>query len=71
LTGLEYVSSAGAGVLIGWVGTLRDKNGDLVLVNPQPSVQAVFDMIGLTKCMSIADQRSHALKLISQPPAQF
>ena len=32
--GLGYVSSAGAGVFIGAVGTCQDNNGNVVLVQP-------------------------------------
>lgn len=70
LTNLDYVSSAGAGVLLGWFGTLQEKQGNLIIVKPQPKVKSVFDMVGLSKCIAIAQERNVALKIISQISTQ-
>jgi anti-anti-sigma factor len=65
LTELEYVSSAGAGVLLGWCGVLEEKQGRMVIINPQPKVQMVFDMLGLPNFITIVNNRAAALKLLS------
>lgn len=49
LSGLDYISSAGAGVFIGAIGTAQDNNGNIVLVRPSASVKEVFDLLGLSQ----------------------
>jgi len=61
LTDLEYVSSAGAGVLIAALSEAKEHSGELVLVNPRESVREVFDLLGLTQLFRLADDREEAL----------
>lgn len=53
LAGVEYISSAGAGVFIGSLATAQESGGDIVLVNPTPNVQEVFDLLGLSQIFKI------------------
>lgn len=62
LSAVLYISSAGAGVLIGAIGTLQENGGDLVLVNPSANVKEVLDLLGLSSIFPIATSRDEALK---------
>jgi len=59
---VHYVSSAGAGVLIGAVGTARENGGDLVLMKPHPAVRAVLDSLGLSAVFQIVETEAQALR---------
>jgi anti-sigma B factor antagonist len=62
LSGLKYISSAGAGVFIGAIGTARDFGGDIVLLSPTMNVREVFDLLGLSTIFSIVDTEEEAVK---------
>ena len=62
LSRLDYISSAGAGVFIGAIGTAQENDGNIVLVNPTQNVKEVFDLLGLTQIFPFADSKEHALK---------
>jgi anti-anti-sigma factor len=60
LTNLDYISSAGAGVLISAIGTAQENNGNIVIVKPTPSVKEVLDLLGLSHIFVIAQDRNSA-----------
>ena len=62
LSKVDYISSAGAGVFIGAIGTAQENDGNIVLVNPTQNVKEVFDLLGLTQIFPFADSKEHALK---------
>ena len=53
LSGLEYISSTGLGVLIEVYKRLYGKGHTMRLVNLKPNVRAVFGFAGLEKVLSI------------------
>lgn len=53
LTRLRYITSAGAGVFIGSIGMAQECGGDLVLVRPQPNVEQILELLGLTRIFAI------------------
>ncbi len=53
LAGVEYISSAGAGVFIGSLALAQEKGGNIVLVNPTENVKEVFDLLGLSQIFTI------------------
>jgi len=55
LAGVEYISSAGAGVFIGSLTTAQESGGNIVLVNPTPNVREVFDLLGLSTIFNIVN----------------
>ena len=63
LSELQYISSAGAGVFIGAIGTAQESNGNIVILKPTPNVREVFDLLGLSQIFSFKDTREEALKL--------
>ena len=60
LEGVEYISSAGAGVFIGSLTLAQESGGNIVLVNPTPNVREVFDLLGLTQIFTIVNDLEEA-----------
>ena len=65
LAGVEYISSAGAGVFIGAHSESRDNGGKVVLLNPSENVKEILDLLGLTSIFTIAEDRQSALAALS------
>jgi anti-sigma B factor antagonist len=65
LDGLDYIASAGAGVLVGAAGLAREKGGDLVLLGPKPHVREVFDLLGLSQMFEIAEDKESAIAALT------
>ena len=47
LSATDFISSSGVGLLVGTVQTLREKNGDLVLMNLTKLVNDIFDVLNI------------------------
>jgi anti-sigma B factor antagonist len=62
---LQYVSSAGAGVFIGAVGTCQDNDGNVVLVQPSQEVQEIFEMLGVYQIFPVVQSRAQAMEAFS------
>jgi anti-sigma B factor antagonist len=60
LSGLDYISSAGAGVFIGAIGTAQENDGNIILMKPSPTVKEVFDLLGLSQIFTFKDDRDSA-----------
>ncbi len=58
---VDYISSAGAGVFIGALGKAQEGQGDIVLMNPRPTVLEVFDLLGLTQIFTFVKSRKEAV----------
>ena len=52
---LSVMTSAGAGVFVGAVVMAQERGGALAIVRPSPSVQQVFDVLGLGGLFPIED----------------
>lgn len=52
-SGLDYLSSAGAGVLISAIGVAQEHDGNIVLVQPRTQVKEVLDLLGLCQILPI------------------
>lgn len=63
---LEYISSAGAGVFIGAVGTCQDHDGNIVLVQPSPDVKEIFEMLGVFQIFPVVADRTQAVEIFAQ-----
>ena len=58
---VDYISSAGAGVLIGARSESQENGGDIVLLNPTENVKEVFDLLGLTQIFKVVGDKATAL----------
>ena len=55
MAGVDFIDSAGLGVLIGAVGRLRERGGRLVLRHLQPAPRKVIDITGLEHVFELVD----------------
>lgn len=65
LLGVEYISSAGLGVLLKTANAVREKRGRLVLCSLGRSVREVFQIAGFTAIFTIEDSQERALALFA------
>lgn len=65
LSKLEYISSAGAGVFIGAIGTAQENEGNIVLMRPTAPVRDVFDLLGLSQIFPFVSDAEEALRVFS------
>ena len=63
---LEYISSAGAGVFIGAVGTCQENDGNVVLVQPSREVKEIFELLGVYQIFPVVETRKGALDLFTR-----
>ena len=61
LEGLDFIDSAGLGVLVGGLKRARTTDGDLVLVCTSRSVLKVFEITGLTRVFELHGAREAAV----------
>lgn len=60
LDGVEYIDSAGLGVLVGMLARCRERGGDLVVVCSAPRIRRVFDITKLGQILAIHDTEAEA-----------
>jgi anti-sigma B factor antagonist len=53
LTAVDFVDSAGLGVVVGALRRLRAHDGDLVVVCPEPRIRRVFEMCDLDRVFAL------------------
>jgi len=57
---LNYISSAGLGVFMGFIEEIREKKGDIKLSNMSDKVFKVFDLLGFPALYQIFKDESEA-----------
>lgn len=63
--GLNYISSAGLGAIMGLIETVRDNGGDILLCNLQDNVHAIFDTLGFTQLYRVFATDVEAFQALS------
>ena len=63
-SGLEYVSSTGIGSFTSFLKTLKPKGGDLVLLEIQPKVYEVFQLLGFSQFFAIKESLEEAISFL-------
>ncbi|MFH1282460.1 MAG: STAS domain-containing protein [bacterium] len=58
---LDYISSAGMGLLVGWIDSFRSNNGDILIASLKQNVLKVFKILGFNKIFNIFDNETQAL----------
>ena len=61
LGGVSYISSAGWGVFMGEIKDIRDKGGDLKIVQMSPEVFEVFEMLEFNRILNYYDSLEEAI----------
>lgn len=59
---LNYISSAGLGVFMGFIDEVRTKNGDIKFSNMPGKIFQVFDLLGFPLLYEIFDDEKEALE---------
>lgn len=59
---LNYISSAGLGVFMGFIETIRENKGDIKLVSMNPKIFRVFDLLGFPTLYDILENEDDARK---------
>ncbi len=62
LCDLNYISSAGLGVFMGFIEDLRNKDGDIKIAEPSDKVFRVFDLLGFPVLYEIFQNEAEAIE---------
>lgn len=66
LKDLDYISSAGLGVLMGMLRDVREHKGDLKIVNMSEKIERVFNLLGFSRLMKVYNDEAAALGSFAQ-----
>jgi anti-sigma B factor antagonist len=61
-TDLNYISSAGMGIIMGYLDEIREKGGDIKLSNVIDRVYEIFDLVGFTEIYDFVEDELLAIK---------
>lgn len=65
---LNYITSAGMGIIMGYIDEVREKGGDIKLCSLSERVHETFDLVGFTEIYDfVADEQAAIEKFISIP----
>ncbi|MCK5221868.1 MAG: STAS domain-containing protein [Candidatus Aminicenantes bacterium] len=59
---LNYISSAGMGIIMGYLDEIREKGGDIKLSNVIDRVYEIFDLVGFTEIYEFVDSEEKAIE---------
>jgi anti-sigma B factor antagonist len=63
---LEYISSAGLGVLMGLISEVREKSGDMKLIRVPEKIYHVLDLLGFPIVFQILPNLKEALEAFAE-----
>jgi anti-sigma B factor antagonist len=63
---LDYIASAGLGVIMGFIDSIRENSGDIRMCSMNSTVHSIFDVLGFTELYSIFDSEDKAIQSFSQ-----
>lgn len=64
---LKYISSAGLGVFMAYVETMRENEGDIKFSNMKENVYNIFDLLGFPILYEFFKEENEAIKKFSGP----
>lgn len=62
MSDLNYISSAGLGVFMGFIEEIRESGGDIKLCSMSPKVFKVFDLLGFPALYEFFDKDEEAME---------
>ncbi|MFW6223263.1 MAG: STAS domain-containing protein, partial [Spirochaetota bacterium] len=65
-SGLNYVSSTGIGSFTAFLQAVKPRGGDLVLLEIQPKVYEVFQLLGFSQFFNIKDNLDEAVEFFKK-----
>jgi len=66
---VDYLSSSAVDALISNLKTTQENNGNIVLVNPNPNIKRVLNLLGLDQVFTITDARETAIMELKLRPS--
>ena len=63
---LNYISSAGLGVFMAYVETMRENEGDIKFSNMKENVYNIFDLLGFPMLYEFFDDENEAINKFNQ-----
>lgn len=63
---LNYISSAGLGVFMEYIETLRENNGDMKFASMNPKVYDIFDLLGFPMIFEFYKEETEAVNQFNQ-----
>ncbi|MDP4172343.1 MAG: STAS domain-containing protein [Bacteroidota bacterium] len=63
---LAYISSAGLGVFMAYVETMRENDGDIKFTNMSPKVYNIFDLLGFPLLYEFYTDEKEAIKKFNE-----
>ena len=63
---LQYISSAGLGVFMAYVETMRENNGDIKFSNLKDDVYNIFDLLGFPLLYEFYKEENEAIEKFTQ-----
>jgi anti-anti-sigma factor len=63
--GLNYISSAGLGAIMGLIESVREQGGDILLCSLHDNVYAIFDTLGFTQLYRVFPTEVEALQFLA------
>ena len=70
LSDLNYISSAGLGVYMGYVEDIRAENGDIKLCCLTEKIYKVFDLLGFPELFDIEDSLDECIEKFNKADSQ-
>lgn len=64
MSGVDYISSAGAGIFIGAIAIAQENRGNIVILGLTSSVKEVFDLFGLTQIVPVSNNMESAIRIL-------
>lgn len=58
---LNYISSAGMGIIMGYLDEMREKGGDIKLCSVAERVYEIFDLVGFTEIYDFMDDEKTSI----------
>jgi len=58
---LNYISSAGLGVFMGFIEEIREQGGDIKMSNMTSKIYRVFDLLGFPTLYDIVEEETEAI----------
>ncbi len=59
---LNYISSAGMGIIMGYLDEIREKGGDIKLCSLDEKVYEIFDLVGFTEIYDFMDNEDASVE---------
>lgn len=59
---LDYISSTGLGVFMGYIETIREKDGDIKFINVPKKIYKIFSVLGFSTIYEIYDNVDKAVE---------